>query len=114
MTKARTEQPTEPTEDELADFLWEQIEADEAGTLPPEHRAKLDQAAPGWDDPEYREQQRLIRELAQVHTEQEMDDFWWKQFEAADAGTMSPYRRAWFDEQVAEFNRITQEEAERS
>lgn len=111
MTKVQTAQEIE---NEMADFLWEQIEADEAGTLPPEHRAKLDELAPGWDDPEYREQQRLVREMARAQTEQEMDDFWWAQFEAAEAGTMSPYRRAWFDEQVAEFNRIIREEAENS
>ena len=98
MAQAQTPQEIEQAH---ADFLWEQILLDEAGTLPPEHRVMLDEHVPGWNDPEYREQQRALRELARVDTEQEHADFWWKQFEAADAGTMSPSRRAWFDKQLA-------------
>lgn len=62
MPQAQTEREIE---NEMADFLWEQVMADEAGTLPAEHRAMLDKAAPGWTDPAYRERERAYRARAQ-------------------------------------------------
>ena len=57
-------QSPEEIEQGHADFLWEQIQLDAAGILPPEHRAKLDELVPGWNDQAYVEQQRALREQA--------------------------------------------------
>jgi hypothetical protein len=43
-----------PNESDLAEWLGEQIDALDAGTLEPEKRSLLDSGAPGWDSPKSR------------------------------------------------------------